>query len=66
MLIGYFKPYKDYRGTIEYSISDKCYYGKIICDSLVNYEAENVVQLRKEFKYAVNDYIEFQEVIKNE
>ena len=66
MLIGYFEPYKGYKGTIEYFISDKCYYGKVICDSLFNYKAKDVIQLYKNFKYAVNDYIEFQEVIKNE
>ena len=66
MLIGYFEPYKGYKGTIEYSLLDKCYYGKVVCDSLVNYEAENVMKLYKEFKYAVDDYIEFEEVIKNE
>ena len=66
MLIGYFAPYKSYKGTIEYSIIDECYYGKIICDSLINYEAENAIKLYKEFKYAVDDYIEFKEDIKNE
>lgn len=64
MLIGYFTEYKDYKGTIEYSIKDG-YYGKIICKDLVNYEANNVMKLYKEFKYAVDDYIEFEEVIKN-
>ena len=66
MLIGYFKPYKGYRGTIEYSITDKCYFGRIICDSLINYEADDVMKLYKNFKYVVDDYIEFEEVIKNE
>lgn len=66
MLIGYFKPYKGYRGTIEYSVSDNCYFGRIICDSLINYEADDVMKLYKNFKYVVDDYIEFQEVIKNE
>lgn len=65
MLIGYFELYKGYIGTIEYSSSEKCYYGKIICDSLINYEAENAIKLYKEFKYAVDDYIEFKEDIKN-
>lgn len=65
MLIGYFEPYKGYKGTIEYSLSDEYYYGKIVCNSLVLYEAENVMKLYKEFKYVVDDYIEFEEVIKN-
>lgn len=65
MLIGYFEPYKGYKGTIEYSLSDECYCGKVVCDSLVNYEAENVIKLYKEFKYSIDDYIEFEEVIKN-
>lgn len=65
MLMGYFKPYKGYRGTIEYSITDECYFGRIICDSLINYEADDVMKLYKNFKYAVDGYIEFEEVIKN-
>lgn len=65
MLVGYFEPYKEYKGTIEYSIKDG-YYGKIICKDLVNYEANNVEKLYEEFKCAVNKYIKFKEVLKNE
>ncbi len=65
MLIGYFTEYKDYKGTIKYSIKDG-YYGKIICKDLVNYEANNVEKLYEEFKSAVDNYIEFKEEIKND
>lgn len=64
MLIGYFEPYKDYKGTIEYSIENG-YYGKIICKDLINYEAKNVEKLYEEFKSAVDDYIEFQKEVNN-
>lgn len=53
MLIGYFKPYKGYKGTIEYSIENG-YHGKIICKDLVNYESNNVENLYEEFKSAID------------
>lgn len=65
MLIGYFEPYKGYKGTIEYSMEDG-HYGKVICKDLINYEANNVEKLYKKFKNAVDDYIKFKEEIKND
>ena len=60
MLIGYFAPYRGYTGTIELSLDDGCYYGKIknIRD-LVNYEAKNAMMLLNEFRKAVDDYLDF-------
>ena len=60
MLIGYFAPYKGYTGTIELSLDDGCYYGKIKnTRDLVNYEAKNFAGLMNEFENAVDDYLEF-------
>lgn len=54
--IGFFKPYKNYVGTIECIDGD--YYGKIIdIDDLVTYESDTVENLGREFKLAVDDYI---------
>lgn len=60
--IGTFEKYKDYAGTIEYDSEDKIHYGKVLFTNenhLVNYEAENIVELEEEFHKAVDDYLEF-------
>lgn len=60
MLIGYFAPYRGYTGTIELSLDDGCYYGKIKnTKDLVNYEAKSARMLLNEFRKAVDDYLEF-------
>ncbi len=51
--------YKSFIGSVEVSISDKCLYGKILfINDLVTYEANSPVEIEKEFKDAVDDYIE--------
>lgn len=60
MLIGYFAPYRGYTGTIELSLDDGCYYGKIKnTKDLVNYEAKSAMMFLNEFRKAVDDYLEF-------
>lgn len=60
MLIGYFAPYRGYTGTIELSLDDGLYYGKIKnTKDLVNYEAKSAMMLLNEFRKAVDDYLEF-------
>lgn len=50
--------YKGYIGTVGYSASDKVFFGKIEgINDLVNFEADNVQGLEKEFREAVNDYL---------
>jgi len=50
--------YKDYIATVGYSAGDKVFFGKIEgINDLVNFEADNVKDLEKEFKEAVNDYL---------
>ena len=67
MLIGQFKEYKGYVGSIEYSVEDSIHYGKLLnIKDLVNYEAGNITDLEKEFHKAVDDYIEFKKELKYE
>ena len=41
--------YKNYKGTIEYSEKDKCFFGKVIgIHSLISYEGDTTEELRKE------------------
>jgi predicted HicB family RNase H-like nuclease len=50
--------YKEYYGTIEYSIEDKVFHGKLaFIDDLITYEAKSAEQLEKEFQYDVDDYL---------
>ena len=46
--------------NIEFSAEDKCLHGKIdgIAD-LVTFEADNVHEIEKEFRSAVDDYLDF-------
>ena len=51
--------YKGYLGSIEPSVEDNCLYGKILfINDLITYEAETVSELEKEFRAAVDDYLE--------
>ncbi len=51
--------YKDFIGSIEVSTEDKCLFGKLLyVNDLVTYEAKTISALEKEFKKAVNDYLE--------
>lgn len=51
--------YKGYQGSVKVSVEDNCLHGKIeFISDLVNYEAETVDQLEKEFRLAVDSYLE--------
>jgi predicted HicB family RNase H-like nuclease len=51
--------HKGYQGSVKVSVEDNCLHGKIeFISDLVNYEAETVEQLEKEFKLAVDSYLE--------
>lgn len=51
--------YKNFRGSIEYSEEDKCYFGKILnIDDLCLYEGNDIKELQKSFESTVEDYIE--------
>ena len=51
--------YKGYTGSMVASIEDRCIWGKILyITDLVDYEAQTVDELEKEFKLAVDDYLD--------
>ena len=50
--------YKDFYGSVDYSASDECFFGKIIGTSdLVTFEGDSVSALKEAFAEAVEDYI---------
>lgn len=50
---------RGYKGTINYSVTDSVWYGKIVgVSDLVTYEANSYVELVEEFKDAVLEYID--------
>lgn len=54
--------YKGYKGTIEYSQEDNCFFGRVINvndGDLVLYEGTTIKDLQKDFKEAVTLYIEY-------
>lgn len=51
--------YKGYIGRVEFSAEDKIFHGKLeYINDLVTFEATSVEELEKEFKDAVDDYID--------
>ncbi len=51
--------HKGYTGTIEYSKEDKLLFGKVIgIRGLISYEGTTGSKLEKDFKEAVNEYLE--------
>jgi predicted HicB family RNase H-like nuclease len=52
--------YKGYTGSISFSPEDNVYFGEIEgIDALVNYEGDNMDELRIAFREAVDDYITY-------
>ncbi len=51
--------YKGYYGSVDYSHADNLLHGKLLgIKSLVSYEGTSIPELQKEFKLAVDDYLE--------
>lgn len=65
MRIGTFTEYKGYTGSIEFSVEDGKYYGKLlnIDNTLANYSENTIEELYSEFKNTVNHYIEMKKMI---
>lgn len=64
MKLGQFVEYKGYIGSIEYEPDDKLHYGSILnTKDFINYHANNIIDLEKQFHSAVDDYIEFKKQI---
>ena len=54
--------YNGYSGSIEYSESDKCLYGKVIGidkGTCITYEGNTASELYEDFKGAIDDYLEY-------
>ena len=50
--------YKDFYGSVEYSATDECFFGKIIgTGDLITFEGKSVDELKNAFIEAVNDYL---------
>ena len=57
--------YKGYTGSVEFSDVDKVYYGKVLyVKDLISYEGKNIKELKKDFKHAVDIYLEVSEIEK--
>ena len=51
--------YKNYIGSVEYDLTDKCLFGKILfIDDLVTYEGNTIEELETAFHNMVDDYLE--------
>lgn len=51
--------YKDYFGSVEFDLEDQILHGNILfINDLITYEADTLDGLNKEFKAAVDDYLE--------
>lgn len=53
--------YKGYRGSIEYSLADKCFVGQVQGlgkKVLILYEGNSIDELRKDFEEGVDSYLE--------
>lgn len=51
--------YKNYYGSVEFSLDDMVLHGKVECIAdVVTYEGETLPQLQKAFEEAVEDYLE--------
>jgi len=51
--------YKDYYGSIECDLEEGIIHGKVLhVRDLVTYEADSIPNLKKEFEFAVDDYLE--------
>ena len=54
--------YKDYLGTVEYSLNDKVFFGEVLgIKSLLSlsYQGNTIEELEEDFKETVEDYLEF-------
>lgn len=52
--------YKGYKGTVEYSKSDDCLFGKVVGmhKDLILYEGNTIVELRADFEAGIDSYLE--------
>ena len=59
--------YKGYYGSVEFSDDDSVFFGRIIgINDRITYEGDNVIDLRTDFKNAVDEYLETCSELKKE
>lgn len=60
--------YKGYWAEVKYSDEDECFFGKIegLKKDLISFEGENVKELKKDFKDAINSYLDVCKRLKQE
>ncbi|MCC8014120.1 MAG: toxin-antitoxin system HicB family antitoxin, partial [Eubacterium sp.] len=52
--------YKNYYGTVEYSVTDDCLFGKVVgVRSLISYEGNSLKELKTDFQNAIDDYLDY-------
>ena len=50
--------YKGFYGSVDYSLEDECFFGKILgISDLVTFEGDSIVSLKKAFHEMADDYI---------
>jgi predicted HicB family RNase H-like nuclease len=55
-----FLHYKGYMGSVRFSAEDEVFHGKIEgIDDLISFEGKSVVEIKKAFQEAADDYLEF-------
>lgn len=51
--------YKGYCGTVNWSLTDNVFFGKVInVKSTITFEGKTISELEKDFKDAIDDYLE--------
>ena len=64
MRVGQFAQYKGFVGSIEFDPEDGIYFGEILeIRDFVNYQGNNIIELDKSFREAVDDYLEIKKEI---
>ncbi len=52
------RPYKGYIGSLEYSVADECFHGRVLgIRDTVTFEATNAQELEKAFRDSLDDYL---------
>jgi len=51
--------YKGYCGNVAFSVSDNIFFGKVLgINGLISFEGDSVQSLKKDFKEAIDDYLD--------
>ena len=51
--------YKGYRGSVEFSAADRCFFGKVLgIRALITYEGTDADSIEREFQASVDEYLE--------